>query len=163
MKAVAATGKTTISLVAVVGVALVALLSGALIYGQTVGVSSVASSTSTQSSVTSSSSPSAPSSNLTITGKVMIVICKEPVIVNASQCNGPPDVYSSRQLTLTPAPGSSFDLALAQDGSFVGQVPAGNYQVGITPCDFLGCSLPKPMNITVAADLDRNYSICFNC
>jgi len=163
MQAVAAVGITRISLIAVVGVILMALVSGAFIYGQMVGASGADSSTSNQSTVTSTSPSSASSSNLTITGKVTIVICKEPAIVNGSQCNGPPDLYSSRQLILTPAPGSSVSLALAQDGSFVGQFPAGSYQIGITPCDFLGCSLPKPMSIVVAADHDSNYSICFNC
>lgn len=163
MKAALKGRNTTTSLLSVIGVALVGLLSGAIIYGQMIGGSGSGSSITSASSVASSSVSSTPEPTLMITGKVAIVLCKEPAIINASQCKGPPDMYSSRQLVLTTAFDISYNLQLNSDGSFTGQVPAATYQISITSCDFLGCNLPKPITIAVAADQDRNYSICFNC
>jgi hypothetical protein len=137
----------------------VAIVAGAVLYVQPLGPAGASSSSST----TLSTSTSGSSQDLAIAGKVSVVICKEPAIMNASACNPPPDFYSSRQLVLTQSPSNPFSLPLNSDGSFTGRVPAGTYQVSITQCDFLGCNLPRPGNITVAASQDRNYSICFNC
>ncbi|MDA4118094.1 MAG: hypothetical protein OK455_07100 [Thaumarchaeota archaeon] len=119
-------------------------------------------STSVSSSISSSTS-NGPGEGLTITGKVTIVLCPEPAIVNASQCNGSPDLYSSRMLVLTSGQGSPAMIALNADGSFTAVVPAGTYQVSIKSCDFSGCNLPIPGSIVVATSQGGDYSICFNC
>jgi hypothetical protein len=111
----------------------------------------------------SSSTSNGPNEGLTITGKVTIVLCPEPAIVNASQCKGAPDLYSSRMLVLTSGEGSPAMIALNTDGSFTAVVPAGTYQVSIESCDFSGCNLPIPGSIVVATSQGGDYSICFNC
>jgi hypothetical protein len=99
----------------------------------------------------------------TIVGKVSIVLCPEPAVVNSSACKAPPEMYSTRQLVLTSSTGSVVSLPLNPDGTFVGQVPPGSYQVGISNCNFLGCNLPVPATISVAMNATSAYSICFNC
>ena len=78
----------------------------------------------------------------TIVGKVLLF--SEPAVVNSSACKAPPEMYSSRQLVLTSSTGTVVSLPLNQDGAFVGQLPAGSYQVAISNCNFLGCNLPMP-------------------
>src|SRR5438046_998095 len=99
----------------------------------------------------------------TIVGRVSIVRCPEPAVVNSSACKAPPEMYSTRQLVLTSSTGSVVSLPLNPDGTFAGQLPTGSYQVAISSCNFLGCDLPVPATISVATNSTSSYSVCFNC
>ena len=99
----------------------------------------------------------------TIVGKVSIVLCPEPAVVNSSACKAPPEMYSTRQLVLTSSTGTVVSLPLNPDGAFVGELPPGSYQVAISNCNFLGCDLPMPATISVATNSTSSYSVCFNC
>ena len=99
----------------------------------------------------------------TIVGKVSIVLCPEPAVVNSSACKAPPGMYSTRQLVLTSSTGTVVALPLNPDGTFIGQLPPGAYQVAISNCNFLGCNLPVPATISVATNSTSSYYVCFNC
>src|SRR2546427_78993 len=68
----------------------------------------------------------------TVVGKLSIVLCPEPAVVNSSACKAPPEMYSTRQLVLTSSTGTVVSLPLNPDGTFVGQLPPGSYQVAIS-------------------------------
>src|SRR6266480_3861377 len=97
-----------------------------------------------------------------VVGKVSIVLCPEPAVVNASSCKVPPDMYSTRQLVLTASGGGVVNIPLNPDGTFTAQVPAGSYQVSISNCNFLGCDLPTPSSISVVTST-TTVTVCFNC
>jgi hypothetical protein len=96
-----------------------------------------------------------------IAGKVTIVLCPEPAVVNASFCQVPADMYSARQLVLTPSSGAPVAIPLNPDGTFTAQVPSGSYQVSISNCNFLGCDRPYPSSISVVTSM--TVTVCFNC
>jgi hypothetical protein len=95
-------------------------------------------------------------------GKVTIVLCPEPAVVNASLCKVPPDMYSTRQLVLTASSGGVVNIPLNPDGTFTAQIPTGTYQVSISNCNFLGCDLPSPSSISLSAST-TTVTVCFNC
>jgi hypothetical protein len=97
-----------------------------------------------------------------ISGKVTIVLCPEPAVVNASLCKVPPDMYSTRQLVLTASSGGVVNIPLNPDGTFTAQIPTGTYQVSISNCNFLGCDLPSPSSISLSAST-TTVTVCFNC
>jgi hypothetical protein len=97
-----------------------------------------------------------------ITGKVTIVLCPEPAVVNATSCQVTPDMYSTRQLVLTASGGGVVDIPLNSDGTFTTQVPPGSYQVSISNCNFLGCNLPTPSSISLVTST-TTVEVCFNC
>jgi len=97
-----------------------------------------------------------------ITGKITIVLCPEPAVVNATSCQVPPDMYSTRQLVLTASSGGVVDIPLNSDGTFAAQVPSGAYQVSISNCNFLGCDLPTPASISVETST-TTVAVCFDC
>jgi hypothetical protein len=99
---------------------------------------------------------------VTIMGKVSIVLCPEPAVVNPSSCQPPSTMYSTRQLVLA---SSSFvaNIPLNPDGTFTAQVPPGTYQASISKCDFLGCDRPTPSSISVVSTSTSSVSVCFNC
>src|SRR5712692_7541025 len=99
----------------------------------------------------------------TIVGKVSIVLCPEPAILNSSACKAPPEMYSTRELVLTSSTGTALSLPLNPDGTFVGQLPPGSYQVAISNCNFLGCNFPRPATISVMTNTTTSISVCFNC
>ena len=99
----------------------------------------------------------------TIVGKVSIVLCPEPAVANSSACKTPPEMYSTRELVLTSSTGTVVSFPLNPDGTFVGQLQPGSYQVAISNCNFLGCNLPVPATISVATNSTASYSVCFNC
>ena len=99
----------------------------------------------------------------TIVGKVSIVLCPEPAVVNSTACKTPPEMYSTRQLVLTSSTGTAVSLPLDPDGTFAGQLPPGAYHVAISNCNFLGCNLPVPATISVATNSTSSYYVCFNC
>ena|SRR5437879_3287918 len=114
--------------------------------------------------LTGFSSPTfAPTNGVTIVGKISIVLCPEPAVVNSSACQAPPQMYSTRQLVLTSPTGSVFNLPLNSDGTFAGKLPPGQYQVAISNCNFLGCNLPMPATISVVTNSTSSYFVCFNC
>ena len=99
----------------------------------------------------------------TIVGRVSIVLCPEPAVVNSSACKAPPGMYSTRQLVLTSSTGTVVALPLNLNGTFVGQLPPGSYHVAISNCNFLGCDRPLPATISVATNSTSSYYVCFNC
>jgi hypothetical protein len=99
----------------------------------------------------------------TVIGKVTIVLCPEPAVVNPSSCQPPSTMYSTRQLVLTSSSGIVVNVPLNPDGTFTAQVPTGAYQVSISSCDFLGCDLPTPSSISIVTTSTSSLSVCFNC
>jgi len=97
-----------------------------------------------------------------VTGKVTIVLCPEPAVVNPSSCQVTPDMYSTRQLVLTASDGGVANVSLNQDGTFTAQLPPGSYRVSISNCNFLGCDLPTPSSISVVTST-TTVTVCFNC
>jgi hypothetical protein len=97
-----------------------------------------------------------------VVGKVTIVLCPEPAVVNATSCQVTPDMYSTRQLVLTASGGGVVNIPLNPDGTFSAQVPPGSYQVSISSCNFLGCNLPTPSSISLVTST-TTVSVCFNC
>ena len=99
----------------------------------------------------------------TIVGKVSIVLCPEPAVMNSTACKAPLEMYSTRQLVLTSSTGTVVALPLNLNGTFVGQLPPGSYHVAISNCNFLGCDRPLPATISVATNSTSSYYVCFNC
>ena len=97
-----------------------------------------------------------------VVGKVTIVLCPEPAVVNVSSCQVPRDMYSTRQLVLTASSGGAVNIPLNPDGTFTAQIPPGSYQVSISNCDFLGCDLPTPSSISLVTS-STTVTVCFNC
>ncbi|MBI4160792.1 MAG: hypothetical protein HY506_02695 [Candidatus Yanofskybacteria bacterium] len=100
----------------------------------------------------------------TVMGKVSIgPLCPvEPCPTNPFN----DDIYSGRQLIFTPdGGGRPVDLPLYiklnSDGSFKDEIPAGNYEVTLSRCDYLGCRYSMPKFITVEANktLELNIDI----
>jgi hypothetical protein len=99
----------------------------------------------------------------TIMGKVSIILCPEPAVVNPASCQPPSTMYSTRQLVLTSSSGVVVNVPLNPDGTFTMQVAPGAYQVSISKCDFLGCDRPTPTSISVVTTATSSLSVCFNC
>jgi hypothetical protein len=64
--------------------------------------------------------------------------------------NPPPDVYSSRQLLLISPIDEIIRIPLDREGRFRAEVPARQYTVDLTECNFLGCAQSLPTTVTVA-------------
>jgi hypothetical protein len=123
---------------------------------------SVTGSTLTSSTATTIVSAANQNGLATITGKVSIVLCPEPAVVNPSSCQTPSTMYSTRQLVLA-SPTFVANILLNPDGTFTAQVPPGTYQVSISKCDFLGCDRSTPSSISIVTTPSSSFSICFNC
>lgn len=59
------------------------------------------------------------------------------------------DLYSSRVLILRRDSSEPRTAPLAPNGSFYAEVPAGNYSVELSQCDFLGCTSVLPVHTSV--------------
>lgn len=65
-------------------------------------------------------------------------------------CRTPaPDVYSSRSLVAGRASGQSVSIPLNSDGSFKVSLEAGEYNLGLTDCSYLGCKNALPRSVTI--------------
>lgn len=64
-----------------------------------------------------------------------------------------PNPYTSRMIVLKPAEGGQeISVKMNANGEFTAQVAAGNYQLTITNCDYLGCSRVLPKKIAIEAN-----------
>lgn len=59
------------------------------------------------------------------------------------------DTYSSRELQLQSESASGILVPLQPDGTFRASVPAGEYAVTVSNCDFLGCSSSLPVTVVI--------------
>ncbi|MDA1129486.1 MAG: hypothetical protein O2913_12435 [Chloroflexi bacterium] len=59
------------------------------------------------------------------------------------------DIYSSRELQLQSESASGILVPLQPDGAFRASVPAGEYVVSLSNCDFLGCSASLPVTVVI--------------
>ena len=59
------------------------------------------------------------------------------------------DTYSSRQLQLRSELTSDIVVSLNPDGSFETGLPVGRYEVDLTDCEFLGCTIFLPVDIEI--------------
>jgi hypothetical protein len=71
-----------------------------------------------------------------------------------------PNPYTGRSLILEPAHGGDpVMVPLQDDGVFRAIVPAGDYEVRLLNCDFLGCPQALPRNLTIAPDQQTRLDI----
>jgi hypothetical protein len=88
----------------------------------------------------------APERTGTLEGRVSIgPLCPVEPCANAV------NPYQGRSLELRGAYQPLRLVALADDGTFSAQVPAGLYTVGLTDCGFLGCGQALPVRVEVRA------------
>jgi len=78
------------------------------------------------------------------------------------------DIYLSHRIVLEPLSAknlldldSPIVIDISSDGSFQGEIPAGNYSLDLSNCQYLGCKfeLPKTIKIKVGEILNLNINI----
>lgn len=75
-------------------------------------------------------------------------------------CSNPiDDIYSSREIVLTPEIGNIIRIKISSNGYFQAKVNSGIYEVNITDCDFLGCSNSLPITVKIENNLTLNLNI----
>lgn len=92
----------------------------------------------------------------TLTGKVNIgPLC--PVEPCPAPVTNP---YVSRQIVLTPKNGKApLYLKLDKDGGFSGNIPAGNYELTLSDCGFMGCRYALPKTVVIEAGKTTSLNI----
>lgn len=80
-------------------------------------------------------------------------------------CSNPINPYPGLQVAIVRNDEVVALLDVNEDGAFSGPVPAGEYQLNVQPCEFLGCrfSLPVPITViegqTATVDIDIDTGI----
>jgi len=69
------------------------------------------------------------------------------------------DTYTSRQLQLQGESTEAVLVQLSANGTFQALVPVGRYSVGITNCEFLGCSGSLPVTVDIREGETFNLNI----
>jgi hypothetical protein len=67
-------------------------------------------------------------------------------------CPVPTSTYTSREIVLRPAQGSTITIPLNGTGGFSARVGVGTYSLTITNCTFAGCSSALPKTVIVLPD-----------
>ena len=57
--------------------------------------------------------------------------------------------YDGLEVVLTREGAESARIAVGADGSFSGEAPAGEYELDVQPCLFLGCNAALPLDVSV--------------
>jgi hypothetical protein len=67
--------------------------------------------------------------------------------------------YDGLEVVLSRDGAEAARIAVGADGSFSGEAPAGEYELDVQPCQFLGCNAALPLDVSVGSGQTETVTI----